>query len=354
MAAKPRDIFEENDYIKWYYDPELAKDWKNFLKKYKYLFWINSMNIKDREHWVKYIVDKKPNIDHEPLFPQDEDAYAEIQALRRAAYFQMFRAFTEPTPELSLEVQKGEYLRKVLSVFDKLFEDDNVDKAAGLLTGINQVFAETKPEKFHRDLETERFTIFDDDLLPYISCYESVYRSEKQIMGDLTAEVKGLYKKAGYVVSKAKGNLPPDEAKLEIEFMFRLIDDEISAWKSGNRDRALELLAMQKHFLQKHMIHWLPWLCDDVAMQEFKEGIAGKFRGDVRDIQKYKSEIVEMDFYRGVAILLKTLLEHDYKQVEVLEQTAEKLSSEKLKEIFQSYPEIDIKKENYFLIRMEE
>ncbi len=354
MPAKPRDIFEENDHIRWYYDPELARDWKTFIKKFKYLFWINSMNIKDRDHWVKFIEDKKPSIAHEPLFPQDEDAYADVQALRREAYFQMFRAFTEPTRELSHEVQKGEYLKKVLSVFDNLFEDEKVDVAARLLTGINQVFAETKPEKFYRDIGAERFTLFDDDLLPYLSGYESVYRSEKQIMGELTAEVKNLYEEEGYDIIKVKGNLPPDEAKLEIEFMFRLIDDEISAWRSGNREKAIELLNMQKDFLHKHMIHWLPWLCDDVAVPEFKKGIAEKFRGDVRDIQSYTGEVVEIDFYRGAAILLKILLEHDYNQIEALERVAENLDSEKLKETMQELPEIDMKKENYFLIRRSE
>lgn len=347
------DIFDQNDYVKWYYDPDLAKDWKNLLKKYKYLFWINSMNIKDKEHWAKYIRDKKPNINHPPVIPGSEEEYAELQALRRAAYFEMFRAFTEPTLELSLEVLRGEYTRKVISIFNKLFEDEKVSKAEELLKQVSNVFANVKPRKFHRDLDAERFTIFDDDLPPYISCYESVYRSEKQIMGDLTAEVKDLYRKAGYVVSKARGNIPPDEAKLEIEFMFRLIDDEIKAWRSKDREQALRYLDLQRELLHRHMILWLPWLCDDLVKHEFKVGIAKKFRGDVRDVKKYETEVVEMDFYRACGYLLKALLEHDYSQVEAMVNSAEKMNTEKLSEIFQSYPDFNIEKENYYLLKQQ-
>lgn len=351
MPARARDIFEQNNYLKWYYDPELSKDWKNFLKKYSYLFWINSMNMKDVSEWARFVGDRKPDIEHEPIYPGSEEEYARLQKLRMEAYLQMFRSFAEPTRELSREVQKGDYLDKVLSTFDQLFTDARVDEAAKLLRGISQVFAERGAEKFHGDLEAERFTIFEDDLLPYISCYESVYRSEKQIMGELTAEVKSLYRRAGYSVSRATGNLPPDEAKLELEFMPRLIDDEINAWKAGERGRALECLSLQRELLHEHLILWLPYMCDDIANQEFKEGIAKKFRGDVRDIQTYRSEVVEIDFYRSAAMLLKLCLEHDFANVEAFEQVVENFNEEKLREGLESYPGLSLEGENSLLLK---
>jgi len=353
MKAKSRDMFEQNNYIKWFYDPELGKDWKGFIKKYHYLFWINSMNMKDVEQWAKYVGDKKPYVEHEPLYPSDEGEFAKVENLRKEAYLYMFRSFVEPTAELSWKVQKGEYLDRVLEIFDQLFQDENIDEGAKLLKGMSQVFAEVKPRKFQKELEAERFTIFEDNLLPYLSAYESVYRSEKQIMGELTQEVKDSYHQTGYTVSRLRGNIPPDEAKIEIEFMLRLIDMEIGAWKAGDKEKAAQYLKFQKDFLHHHLIQWIPYLCQDISSKDFKIGIAQKFRGEVRDVESYKKEVVEMDFYRGAALLLKTLLEHDFNQVKAQEETLEDFSPEKLSQAFQGYTNVDWEGENYILVTLE-
>ncbi|WP_457555485.1 TorD/DmsD family molecular chaperone [Candidatus Pyrohabitans sp.] len=354
MPKEPRDIFERNDYIKWYYDPELAKDWKNLLKKYSYLFWIHSMNVKDRDHWIALIEDKKPNIQRTPATPHDAASYAELAVARRDAYFQIFRAFTEISAKMAEEVLSGEYMTKLRSALSRIVPEEQLEEHFAALERFREAFANMKPKKFRRELEAERFTIFDDDLMPYISGHESVYRSEKQIMGDLTAEVKNLYREAGYVLDKSRGNLPPDEAKLELEFAFRLLEDEIEAWKAGDRESALLALERQKRFIQEHMILWLPYLFDDVANDDFKVGIALKYHGDVRDVEKYKSEeIVEMDFYRSMAKLAKLYLEHEYRQVEEMLNAARKLSTEELRSALAGVPKADTSGESTYFLRME-
>jgi len=354
LPRAPRDIFEENDYIKWYFDPELAKDWKNLLKKYSYLFWIHSMNVKDRDHWIALIEDRKPNIQRTPATPHDAGSYAELTVARRDAYFQIFRAFTEISARMAEEVLSGEYMSRLRSAMAKIVPDALLEEHFAELERFRQAFSHMKPKKFRRELEAERFTIFDDDLMPYISGHESVYRSEKQIMGDLTAEVKNLYREAGYVLDKSRGNLPPDEAKLELEFAFRLLEDEIDAWKAGDRDRALLALERQKKFIQEHMILWLPYLFDDVANDDFKVGIALKYHGDVRDVEKYKSEeIVEMDFYRAMAKIAKLFLEHEYNQVDEMLRAARELGTEELQRAFAGAEKVDTSGESTYFLRME-
>ncbi len=354
LPREPKDIFERNDYIKWYFDPELAKDWKNLLKKYNYLFWIHAMNVKDKDHWIALIENRKPNIQRTPATPHDAKSYAELATARRDAYFQIFRAFTEISPALAEEVLSGEYMEKLRSALGKLIPENLLEEHFLALERFRNAFADMKPKKFRRELEAERFTIFDDDLMPYISGHESVYRSEKQIMGDLTAEVKNLYREAGYILDKSRGNLPPDEAKLELEFAFRLLEDEIEAWKAGDREKALLALERQKKFIHEHMILWLPYLFDDVANDDFKVGIALKYHGDVRDVEKYKSEeIVEMDFYRAMAKLAKLFLEHEYKQVEEMLNAASNLSEEELSAAFASVDKMDTSGESTYFLRAE-
>ena len=354
MPREPKDIFERNDYIKWYFDPDLAKDWKNLLKKYSYLFWIQAMNVKDKEQWIALVENRKPNIQRTPATPHDAKSYAELTQARRDAYFQIFRAFTEVSQALAEEILSGEYVQKLRSSLGKLIPENLLEGYFSELEKFRNAFAGMKPKKFRRELEAERFTIFDDDLMPYISGHESVYRSEKQIMGDLTGEVKNLYREAGYVLDKSRGNLPPDEAKLEIEFLFRLLEDEIDAWKAGDRDSALLALERQKKFIQEHMILWLPYLCDDVANEEFRVGIALKYHGDVRDVEKYKSdEVVEMDFYRTMAKLAKLFFEHEYRQVEEMIRAAQNLSTKELSSAFAGVAKMDTTGESTYFLRAE-
>ncbi|WP_456475765.1 TorD/DmsD family molecular chaperone [Candidatus Pyrohabitans sp.] len=354
MPREPKDIFDKNEYIKWYFDPDLSRDWKNLLKKYSYLFWIHSMNIKDEDHWINFIKDKKPEIKRTPAKPHNAKSYAELAVARRDAHYLIFRAFTEVSQALAEEILSGEYMTKLRAALVKLLPEELLEEHFLALERFRNVFAEVKPKKFRRELEAERFTIFDDDLMPYLSAHESVYRSEKQIMGDLTAEVKNMYREAGYTLDKSRGNLPPDEAKLELEFAFHLLEDEVEAWRSGDREGALLALERQKKFIREHMIMWLPYLFDDVANEDFKRGVALKYHGDVRDVERYKSEeIVELDFFRNVARIAKLFLEHEYRQVEEMLNAASSLNEEELKAEFASVERVDTTGEGTYFIRVE-
>jgi len=83
-------------------------------------------------------------------------------------------------------------------------------------------------------------------------------------------------------------------------------------------------------------------------------GIALKYHGDVRDVEKYKSEeIVEMDFYRAMAKIAKLFLEHEYKQVEEMLNAASNLSGEELGAEFASVNKIDTSGESTYFLRAE-
>ncbi len=345
-------VFEENRYVKWFIDPELAKDWKNLLKKYPYLFWIQSMNVRDRKQWAVLVRKYSPEL-RSPVKVHGAESYADITLARRDAWFQVFRSLTEVSLNLVRELQEGEYIRSLRSCFGRLLGEAQVEKQLERLERVRREFEHLKPEKLQRELEAERFTIFDDDLMPYLSAHESVYRSEKQIMGDLTAEVKNLYRRAGYVVDKSRGNLPPDEAKLETEFIYRLIEDEVSAWRRGDRETALALLELQREFIQEHAAMWLPYMFADLASREFRVGIAKKYHGDVRDERQYSREdlVVEMDFLQAMGELGRMLVELEYLQVEEMLQAARQLSAEELMRAFSAARPLSLQGENTYLLR---
>jgi len=347
-------VFEENRYVKWFIDPELAKDWKNLLKKYPYLFWIQSMNVRDRKQWAVLVRKYKPEL-RTPVKVHGAESYAELSIARRDAWFQVFRCLTEVSMNLVREFQSGEFARKLRESMGRLLGEAEVDRHLEQLERVRQEFEHMRAEKLQRELEAERFTIFDDDLMPYLSAHESVYRSEKQIMGDLTAEVKNLYRRAGYVVDKSRGNLPPDEAKLEVEFIYRLIEDEIDAWRRGEREAALALLELQKEFIQQHAALWLPYMFADLASREFRLGIARKYHGDVRDEQQYASgRVVEMDFLQTMAGLGRMLIEQEYLQVEEMLQAAQQLPAEELSRAFSTVKPLPTEGENTYLLRAEQ
>ncbi len=345
-------VFEENRYVKWFIDPELAKDWKNLLKKYPYLFWIQSMNVRDRKQWAVLVRKYSPEL-RPPVKVHGAESYAELSVARRDAWFQLFRCLTEVSLNLVREFQSGEFADKLRCSFGRLLGEREVETYLEQLERVRLEFEHLRAEKLQRELEAERFTIFDDDLMPYLSAHESVYRSEKQLMGDLTAQVKELYRRAGYVVDKSRGNLPPDEAKLEVEFAYRLIEDEIQAWRRGENERAMELLQLQREFIQQHAALWLPYMFADLASREFRIGIARKYHGDVRDEELYAREgaVVEMDFLQVIAGLGRMLVEQEYLQVEEMLQAAGKISAGELAAAFSGVVPLPTAGENTYLLR---
>jgi hypothetical protein len=135
--------------------------------------------------------------------------------------------------------------------------------------------------------------------------------------------------------------------------MYRLCELELDAWKSNDKANALKFLKTQWTFLDEHMIEWIPYLCDDLYNPKFKEILPYKFPfGDnFKEVaRKYKEGIVEIDFYRGIAPITKSLLEHDYNQIQEMIKAVERLDSNRISELSKRVEKLNTEGERFYLI----
>jgi|GEM_PF-1323967 TorA maturation chaperone TorD len=339
--------------VKAWLDPDLRKKWEKLNKKHGYLFWVKSMLVSDEDEWHDLIRGREPNFSHVPQIPNSPEEYVKLLKKRREIYFQLFRSFTDPSLELVKDILSGTFSEKIRDACS-IYNDSRVEEGLNLISKFVERFRGAKVKKLADDLSGEYLMVFYDGLMPWVCCYESIYLSEKQTMGDSTQEVKDLYRMASYNVALRFGNDPPDDIKIEIEFMFRLCDDELKAWKRGDKELALQYLKLQREHITKHMAQWVPYFCDDLVNEELKSKIADKYNFDEDIKREYREGIVAMDFYRGLGLITKTIIEHDYTQVEAMIKAAEQLDYSSISKLCMSVPEKNMLKENFHLVREEE
>ena len=90
--------------------------------------------------------------------------------------------------------------------------------------------------------------------------FESLYR-EAARPGAAIPTVMGAYLDAGFgVVDEALG--PQDHVSAELKFMALACYRESEAWAQGATQEAIVWLERQRAFLDRHLLAWLPALCD--------------------------------------------------------------------------------------------
>ena len=112
--------------------------------------------------------------------------------------------------------------------------------------------------------------------------FESVYRSEKHLlMQESRDEVLACYRAAGLEKNETwrEGE---DHVALEFEYMSTMATRTADALRSADTQLAQDLLNDQSHFLQDHLIAWVPNFTQDVercATTKFYRGFALVTRG---------------------------------------------------------------------------
>ena len=112
--------------------------------------------------------------------------------------------------------------------------------------------------------------------------FESVYRSEKHLlMQESRDEVLACYRAAGLEKNETwrEGE---DHVALEFEYMSTMATRTADALRSADTRLAQSLLNDQSHFLQDHLIAWVPNFTQDVercATTKFYRGFALVTRG---------------------------------------------------------------------------
>jgi TorA maturation chaperone TorD len=83
--------------------------------------------------------------------------------------------------------------------------------------------------------------------------YESIYRGERRVIGQVTLDVMKIYRDVGFDFS---GNYsgPQDYLGVELKFMAFLCQNEMDAWKNNNDDKAKKYIELEKTFLNMHLL----------------------------------------------------------------------------------------------------
>ncbi len=93
--------------------------------------------------------------------------------------------------------------------------------------------------------------------------YESVYLDTGgQVVGDSTVNIRNLYLDEGIDVNIKE---VPDHVAIELEFMYYLINKEISAINDGADDRLQNNRNKQLYFLNEYLYCWISQFCRAVS-----------------------------------------------------------------------------------------
>ena len=145
------------------------------------------------------------------------------------------------------------------------------------------------------DLQQEFQELFLVPLGRYVTPYESVYRDERIIgearvrgllMGPSTLAVISEYREGGAHVPSDFAELP-DHIGVELTFIAFLCGREQEAWQEGDPTRAQQTLEREQHFLEGHLLQWVPALSRRTA------------------------ENATSDFYRGIGLLTEEFIRAD-------------------------------------------
>lgn len=128
----------------------------------------------------------------------------------------------------------------------------------------------------------------------HISAHESIFTvadsSSGGLWGTKTVEVKKFIESTGLDYEPQFTGLP-DHISVELEFMQKMTEWESDKWMQEDRKSAEYCLSVQRMFLEKHLLCWLPQFCDAVIDE------------------------AEMSFYRAMADLTKNYMEFERQSI---------------------------------------
>ncbi len=93
--------------------------------------------------------------------------------------------------------------------------------------------------------------------------YESV-ALEGKLPGEATIAVAAAYAEADFDPPAPEAG-PPDHAGAELRFLALLCRRESEAWRSNDRNTALDVVERERAFLDDHVLRWLPDHCEKLV-----------------------------------------------------------------------------------------
>ena len=111
-------------------------------------------------------------------------------------------------------------------------------------------------ELLERHLSVDFAEISLVNLIPYESFY---VREDGMIESGGDNPVYKFYEEFDFTVEKGIARvLSPDHIGVELEFMYMLCEAQIQALNESDEESAKEIQALQKSFMEKHILKWMP------------------------------------------------------------------------------------------------
>ncbi|MEH7746062.1 molecular chaperone TorD family protein [Neobacillus drentensis] len=208
------------------------------------------------------------------MITMTDPVYFQLQPLlvARKKYYQLIHLlFFEPLgSEIFVEIRNHGNLHEL----EEIHEGGKI---------LQNVFEQLTEEQIKREYE-EFHRLFVGPGPLVAPPWESYYRSREHLLfEEWTYQVREQYHQFG-LQFKNENNEPDDHLLLELEFMLSLIDFSL---QEPRKDRVIELISSQIHFLEEHLTIWVPYFCK-------------------RIIEHTGSQL-----YLGAAMLLEALLSFD-------------------------------------------
>ena len=93
--------------------------------------------------------------------------------------------------------------------------------------------------------------------------YESIYKGERNVNGEITLDVMTTYATYGFDYEGFPG--PKDHIKIELVFMAFLADQEKKAREDENEDYALQLVQAQHKFLEANLVSFTAKIYEEIC-----------------------------------------------------------------------------------------
>jgi len=155
------------------------------------------------------------------------------------------------------------------------------------LSNCVEVMKSRDPEDMRIELEAEYNRVFLGMSPDPIAPYESVYTSpEHLLMQDARDEVAALYL-AESLTLPGETRIPEDHIAFEFDYMAFLCGVAAQACAENDQDKVAEYRDKQRDFLEKHLLRWIPAMCQDM-----KKRVRTDFYRSICDITMQQLELV--------------------------------------------------------------
>ena len=146
--------------------------------------------------------------------------------------------------------------------------------------------------------------LFVSSIPMHVPPWESVYFSENRLTFQTeTLDVHGWFERLGFQVHTGSKE-PDDHIAFELSFVAHCAELSLRAHENQNDDELSDLFAVQRAFLEKHLLRWGCKWCDLAyanAQTDFYRGLALVVRGGLKELaQVFDLEIPHKIRYPGL------------------------------------------------------